>query len=416
MCVACADAEPVGGSGGQRGDRRRAAGSGVSGVGPGRRSRLSVADVVAGDRGAGVARRGPGHADAAGAGRAGGDGGRPRRRVRRSEARRPCAGTGAVAGAHADDVGRARGQAGDGRGGGGALEGVVGPGGVHGPPVAHVVVGHRTGRGCRPSPGERQAGGAGGARQEGRRRRRGLQPQDQFRRRGERAVAGGVAGADAHQKRHAGLGDFRPNGRRGAGAGRALLRPGDVCRGAVAHRVAGDRRARVRRRLPGDQHRLPARRQRQRGRRRLPWLLVRRAAAGWRVRPLAGGVPGPHLHFVGDAGGEVADGGGGAGALEGVRRPVRGGAAVADVVARDRAAGVRRRRPGDVQGAAAGGGRGRRRGASGHFARSRRRRQREGHGSQPPSPHGASLLAPLPRHSPIGNAAATCGQPFSSAA
>ena len=391
MCVAGADPEPVGGSGGQRGDRRRTAGSGVSGVGPGRRSRLAVADVVAGDRGAGVARRGPGQADAAGAGRSGGDDGRPRRRVRRPEARRPGAGAGAVAGADADDVGRARRQAGDGRGGAGALEGVVGPGGVHDPPVAHVVVGHRTGRGYRPSPGERQAGGAGGAHQEGRRRRRGLQPQDQFRRRGERAVAGGVAGADAHQQRHAGLGDLRPNGRRGAGAGRALLRPGDGCGGAVAHRVAGDRRAGVRRRLPGDQHRLPASRQRQRGRRRLPWLLVRRAAAGGRVRTLAGGVAGPHLHFVGDASRETADGGAGADAVEGVRRPVRGGAAaVAHVVARDRAAGVRRRRPGDVQGAAAGGGHGGRRGAAGHFARSRRRRQRERRGGQPPSSHGAS--------------------------
>ena len=404
--VAGADADVVAAA---RRQPRKGGGSrgGAGGDHGGSGAGASVAHVVAGDRSAPVRWRRPAGPRAGGAERFHRrPGGLARRFVRRPEALRPGARAGAVAGAHAEDVGRAGREAGYGRGGARALEGVVGPCGVRAPPVAHVVVGDRAGRGHRPRPGERQAGGAGGAGQQRRRRGRRLQPQDQLGGSGERAVAGGVAGADAHLEGHAGLHGRRPDGDRGADARRALLRPGAGRRGAVAHRVVGDRRAGVRRGLPGDQHRRPARRQRQRRRRRRARRLVRGAAAGGRVRALAGGVAGAHLHFVGDAGGEARDGGAGAGALEGVGGPVRGGAlAVAQVVVRDRAAGVRRRRPGDVQGAAAGGGHGGRGGASGRLARSRHRRQRERRGEEPPSSHGASL--PRVGHSPIGNAIAS---------
>ena len=255
--VAGADADVVAAA---RRQPRKGGGSrgGAGGDHGGSGAGASVAHIVAGDRSAPVRRRRPAGPRAGGAERLHRrPGGLARRFVRRPEALRPGARAGAVAGAHAEDVGRAGREAGDGRGGARALEGVVGPRGVRAPPVAHVVVGDWAGRGHRPRPGERQAGGAGGAGQQRRRRSRRLQPQNQLGGSGERAVAGGVAGADAHLEGHAGLHGRRPYGDRGADARRALLRPGAGRRGAVAHRVVGDRRAGVRRRLPGDQHRRP---------------------------------------------------------------------------------------------------------------------------------------------------------------
>ena len=255
---------------------------------------------------------------------------------------------------HLNQVGGAGGEAGDGFAGGRAGADRRDPIGRRRGLVAYLVARYGAAVVARRGPRDVQTGGA--CRGDGRRRRAARLPVG-------RAGAGAgvaarpvrVAGAHLHVVGNAGrqAGD----GCRGRRAGERMVRPTRRAGPPVAHVVVGDGAAAGGGCRPSDREAGVA--AGHAGRRGSGRRADRRAAPRWRVGALAALVLRPHLHMVGDAGGQAGDGGGGAGAGEGVRGPAGGGGAlVAHVVVRDAAAAAGRRGPANGQ---AGGARGRRR-------------------------------------------------------